>query len=126
LRELGAFWGVDDVQLRCLWQGLRRAKWQRATDWNAVMVGYERQPLTLHDLLPQGGCAPVVLLGLIEELVWERRLSRTTATQVQEQALACVDARGHWRGVPPAPRPGPAWEGPDGYELAQVMHHYWR
>lgn len=99
VRCLGEVWHLERWQTQALWKALMSARWSQACELKRLLVYYNQlganEARSQHVL--ETLCTPQHVLGILEALVQEKRLTRSTASQIEDALLRQVDARGQWQ-----------------------------
>ena len=94
---------LADTMAATWWRSVWSSQWSNTIEWRRAMLHFD-----LHTVPHQGLDAvlpawegellrPKRLIAILEDLVAERRLSRTAASTISEAVLVRLDAQGRWR-----------------------------
>ena len=107
LTALMESWGLTAGERTHLWRALCQSAWSTPQQWREALIAYhptrEDAAAFLH-----GTCSPQQVIGVLEALVSEQRLSRHTATRIEERLLAHTTRQGDWCGAHRWQTPGGA------------------
>ena len=95
---MARFWGLTPAEAKVLWLALARARWSTVVSWRQQLLLYDerRARLPAAKVLLHQTCAPVEVLGVLEQLAREGVLPRRTIAAYEERVLSAVDAAGRW------------------------------
>jgi hypothetical protein len=99
--HLHAFWGWSPAQGDRVWRAICASRWSAVSDWRrqfcfhaTLTLGHS--PEAAARQLLHGLCAPQTLVDLLENLVREQRLDRSTATALEDALFVAVGPTGCW------------------------------
>jgi hypothetical protein len=82
------------------WRALCAARWSQADAWREQLETFHPAGQDSRAFVEEA-CSPPVVVELLELLTLEGVLRRQSATAIEEQILAQLDAQGRWRGTDP-------------------------
>jgi hypothetical protein len=94
--------GLDAPHAQAWWTALAKAQWSAARSWLADLTYFDQQPrpgLAKLDAVPgflHRVSPPSRVIGVLESLAQEQRLTRQEASAIEDHVLQCVNAQGQW------------------------------
>ena len=91
------YWQVPASLAVTWWRALARSHHARALAVRQAVLLFDAAPVAEAYHLVHGVCAPQAVIEVLEALVEERQLPRSSATAIEEAVLRNVDREGEWR-----------------------------
>ena len=91
------YWRLPQRLALGLWRALCKSTWAVPTNMRQQILFYDATLIGGATQFLFNTCTPDAMVGVIETLVQEHRLSRKEANTMEECILQRVDATGMWR-----------------------------